>query len=119
MRRILKYGPYSRVKFSHGQGVLADLRAVHCKFQLLIWVLLPVLARAATPSFEARECAPAAFPNGRVAVAPQGGHVFDGLTGVESCLDATIIRLFDMGDARGLDTSCFADMKAPPFEAVP
>ena len=59
------------------------------------------------------------FPSGRVAVAPQGGHVFDGLTGLESCLDATIIRLFDTGDARALDTSCFADMKPPAFEAVP
>jgi len=59
------------------------------------------------------------FANGRVAVAPLGAHVFDGLTGLDSCLDATIIRLFDTGDARGLDVSCFAAMKPESAGATP
>jgi len=58
----------------------------------------------------------ARFANGRVAVVPQGAHVFDGLTGLDTCLDATIIRLFDTGDARGLDVSCFAGMKPESAE---
>jgi pimeloyl-ACP methyl ester carboxylesterase len=44
-----------------------------------------------------------------------GGHVFDGLSGLDTCLDATIIRLFDTGDVAGLDYSCFDSMKPPPF----
>jgi pimeloyl-ACP methyl ester carboxylesterase len=54
------------------------------------------------------------FPASRVAVAPQGAHVFDGLSGQDTCLDATIIRLFDTGDALGLDVSCFAGMEPQP-----
>ena len=59
------------------------------------------------------------FVNGRVAIAPQGAHVFDGLTGLDTCLDATIIRLFDTGDARALDVSCFAEMKPESVGETP
>lgn len=63
-----------------------------------------------SPSSWTRELAPH-FANGRVALAPLGAHVFDGLTGLDTCLDATIIRLFDTGDASSLDVGCFAAMK--------
>jgi pimeloyl-ACP methyl ester carboxylesterase len=71
-----------------------------------------------TPSSWAREVA-AHFARSRVVVAAHGAHVFDGLSGLESCLDATVIRLFDSGDTAGLDLSCFAGMLPPPFVAAP
>jgi pimeloyl-ACP methyl ester carboxylesterase len=40
-----------------------------------------------------------------------GAHVFDGLSGLDTCLDATIIRLFDTGDVGAPDYSCFESMK--------
>lgn len=36
--------------------------------------------------------------------------------GLDTCLDATIIRLFDTGDVNALDTNCFAAMESPPFD---
>ncbi len=59
------------------------------------------------------------FPASKVAVAPRGAHVFDGLSGQDTCLDATLIRLFDTGDARGLDVSCFAAMTPQPAGFLP
>jgi hypothetical protein len=46
-----------------------------------------------------------------------GAHVFDGLSGLDTCLDATIIRLFDSGDVTVPDYSCFAAMRPAPFAA--
>jgi hypothetical protein len=44
-----------------------------------------------------------------------GAHVFDGLSGLDTCLDATIIRVFDSGDVAAPDYSCFEAMQPPPF----
>ena len=71
-----------------------------------------------TPGSWTREVA-THFTRGRVVTAAQGAHVFDGLSGLDSCLDATVIRLFDSGDAAGLDFSCFAGMLPPPFTPTP
>jgi hypothetical protein len=46
-----------------------------------------------------------------------GAHVFEGLSGLDTCLDASILRLFATGDVEQLDTSCFASMKPEPFTA--
>jgi len=48
-----------------------------------------------------------------------GAHVLDGLTGLDTCLDAVMLRFFDSGSARALDTSCFAKMTPPAFGAPP
>jgi pimeloyl-ACP methyl ester carboxylesterase len=59
------------------------------------------------------------FPQGVVVRVPHGAHVLDGLTGLDTCLDAVMIRYFDSGSARELDTSCFAHMMPPAFGASP
>jgi pimeloyl-ACP methyl ester carboxylesterase len=63
-----------------------------------------------SPAGWAHETA-AGFPNGRVVSVPLGAHVLDGLSGLDTCLDATVIRFYDTADARGLDVNCFADMQ--------
>jgi len=63
--------------------------------------------------------AAAHFPDGRVVRVAHGAHVFDGLSGLDTCLDAAIIRYFDNGSARDTDTSCFAHMMPPAFGAPP
>jgi pimeloyl-ACP methyl ester carboxylesterase len=57
------------------------------------------------------------FRRHKQVVVANGGHVFDGLSALDTCLDATIIRLFDTGDVNALDTNCFAAMESPPFSA--
>jgi pimeloyl-ACP methyl ester carboxylesterase len=51
------------------------------------------------------------FRKHRVVKVDLAAHVFDGLSGLDTCLDAQIIRLFDTGAPDSLDVSCFADMK--------
>lgn len=70
-----------------------------------------------TPPEWTREVA-ASFPNGRVVVAPEGGHVLEGLSGMDTCMDAVILDFVAAKSASGLDTSCFASMRRGAF-AVP
>jgi pimeloyl-ACP methyl ester carboxylesterase len=84
---------------------------------------IPVLFMAGeqdpvTPADWAQEVA-ANFSNGLVVRVANGAHVFDGLTALDTCLDAVTIRFFDGGTARGLDTSCFPQMMPPAFGAAP
>lgn len=55
------------------------------------------------------------LPNSKHVVIPASGHMFDGMSGVDSCLDPLILRFLMSGDAKGLDTSCVVTMKPPPF----
>jgi hypothetical protein len=48
-------------------------------------------------------------------VVPRGGHIPDGLSGLESCLDPLMIAFLDHGDPDRLDTSCVAAMAPPPY----
>jgi len=68
------------------------------------------------PADWAQETA-ANFPQGLVVRVPHGAHVLDGLTGLDTCLDAVMLRYFDGGTVRGLDASCFAHMMPPAFGA--
>lgn len=52
-----------------------------------------------------------AFRRHESVIVAQGAHVFDGLSGLDTCLDAAIIRFFDTGDVGAPDYSCFASMK--------
>jgi len=63
-----------------------------------------------SPAEWAREVA-TGFAHGRVISVPLGAHVLDGLSGLDTCLDATAIRFFDTADARGLDVECFTHMQ--------
>lgn len=68
-----------------------------------------------TPPYWAAEAA-RIFPNSRQVVVPEGGHGFDGLTGVETCLDAIVLKFVETLDAAKLDVSCVADMRREGFE---
>ena len=57
----------------------------------------------------------ASLRNARHIVIPGGGHIPDGLSGLETCLDPLMIGFLDHGDLARLDTSCVAAMKGPPF----
>jgi pimeloyl-ACP methyl ester carboxylesterase len=59
------------------------------------------------------------FVNGLVVHVSHGAHVLDGLSGLDTCLDAVMLRYFDSGSVRELDTSCFAHMMPPAFGASP
>jgi pimeloyl-ACP methyl ester carboxylesterase len=57
------------------------------------------------------------LPRARHLVLAEGGHVPDGLTGLEECLDPLMIAFLDHADLAKLDTSCVAGMKAPAYVA--
>ena len=71
-----------------------------------------------SPAEWAQEAA-ANFSNATLVRVPHGAHVLDGLTGLDTCLDAAAIRFLDQGSADGVDVSCFANMLPPPFEGAP
>jgi pimeloyl-ACP methyl ester carboxylesterase len=69
-----------------------------------------------SPPDWAQEAA-AHFPNGRVVRVAHGAHVLDGLSGLDTCLDAVVIRF--LGGPASVDTTCFADMVPPASGASP
>ena len=54
-------------------------------------------------------------PRARNIVLPGGGHVVDGMEGLDTCLDPMIARFLENPDAAQLDTSCVAAMHPPAF----
>lgn len=56
------------------------------------------------------------LPNARQVMIPESGHVFDGLSGVDTCFDPLLIRFYETGDALALDATCLSAMKPPPFK---
>lgn len=48
-------------------------------------------------------------------VLPDGGHIPDGLSGLDTCLDPLIIAFLEHGDPDKLEASCIARMAAPPY----
>lgn len=57
----------------------------------------------------------AAVKRSRHVVIPGSGHIFDGMTGIETCLDPLMIAFLDHGSPDKLDVSCVAAMKAPAY----
>lgn len=57
----------------------------------------------------------ATLPNSRHIVIPDSGHIFDGMTGIDTCLDPLILAFLQRGDARAVDGQCVNEMRAPPF----
>lgn len=51
---------------------------------------------------------------GRHLVVPDGGHDLEGLEGV-ACLDGLATTFVEAGAVEGLDTSCLAGLRRPPF----
>jgi pimeloyl-ACP methyl ester carboxylesterase len=54
-------------------------------------------------------------PHARHLVLPGGGHVFDGMTGIETCLDPLVRSFLENPDPATLDTGCVAAMRPPAF----
>lgn len=96
--------PVAKAPADHVQPVRSDAPVL-----LISGELDPV-----TPPALADEAAKT-LPNAKHVVIPASGHVFDGMSGVNSCLDPLILRFLKSGDAKSLDASCVAAMKAPPF----
>jgi pimeloyl-ACP methyl ester carboxylesterase len=57
------------------------------------------------------------FPNSKVVVVPDGGHVLEGLGALDTCMDPMILRFVEAGSVDGIDTSCVATMRRGPFLA--
>ncbi|HKU17301.1 MAG TPA: alpha/beta hydrolase [Steroidobacteraceae bacterium] len=55
----------------------------------------------------------ARFPRSRVVVVPQGAHVLEGLSGLDTCLDRVVPQFVAKGSADDIDMTCFAGMQAP------
>jgi pimeloyl-ACP methyl ester carboxylesterase len=55
------------------------------------------------------------LPNSLHVVIPASGHIFDGMSGVDSCLDPLILSFLDSGNIKAVDASCVKEMKPPPF----
>ena len=96
--------PLANVPASHLQPVRSDAPVL-----LLSGELDPV-----TPPALADEVAKT-LPNSKHVVIPASGHMFDGMSGVDSCLDPLILRFLKSGDAKSLDASCVAAMRPAPF----
>ena len=57
----------------------------------------------------------AALPNARHVVIPASGHIFDGLSGIDTCFDPLVRKFLDSGDLEAVDPACLATMQPPPF----
>ena len=55
------------------------------------------------------------LPNSRHVVIPASGHIFDGMSGVDTCLDPLILNFLQTGDVQNLKAGCVNSMKPPPF----
>ncbi|MGH8179310.1 MAG: alpha/beta hydrolase [Steroidobacter sp.] len=65
-----------------------------------------------TPSQWTVEVA-ARFPRSRHVIVPQGAHVLEGLSGMDTCLDRVVPQFVEKGSADDIDMTCFAGMQAP------
>lgn len=53
--------------------------------------------------------------NSRHIVIPGSGHIFDGMSGIEECLDPLILGFFETAILDDVDDRCVSQMKAPSF----
>ncbi len=56
------------------------------------------------------------LPNSRHLVLRHSGHIFDGLSGVDTCLDPLILKFLRSPRPAQLDARCVGDMGPPPFK---
>ncbi|MBK7190466.1 MAG: alpha/beta fold hydrolase [bacterium] len=55
------------------------------------------------------------FANVREVIVPHGGHVFDGLVGIE-CVDNLLVRFLESADTERLETDCVGTMRHQGFK---
>jgi len=68
-----------------------------------------------TPAEWAAETA-AYFPASRHVIVAQGGHVLEGMSGIDTCLDRVVPQFVANGSSAGIDMTCFDSMEAGAFE---
>lgn len=56
------------------------------------------------------------FPASRHVIVAQGGHVLEGMSGMDTCLDRVVPQFVSIGSATGIDMACFDSMKAGAFQ---
>ena len=44
-----------------------------------------------------------------------GGHIFDGLSGIDTCIEPLMVRFLEDADPIHLDAACIDGMRAPSF----
>jgi len=59
------------------------------------------------------------LPNARQIVIPQMAHIFEGLSGIDTCFDPLVLRFYETGDLKSLDARCVKSMAPPPFKVRP
>ena len=59
------------------------------------------------------------LPRARHFVIPASGHVFDGLSGIDTCFDPLVLKFLETADLAALDATCLSTMRAPPFKTGP
>lgn len=67
-----------------------------------------------TPSEWAAETA-TRFPASHHVIVAKGGHVLEGMSGLDTCLDRVLPQFFAKGSAAGIDMTCFDSMEAGTF----
>lgn len=55
------------------------------------------------------------FPRSTQVVVPQGGHVMEGMSGMDTCMDAMILKFVENPSAPAPDSSCVKEMSAGSF----
>lgn len=55
------------------------------------------------------------LPRARHVVIPASGQVFDGLSGIDTCLDPLLVSFLESGDPAALDPACLVTMRPPAF----
>lgn len=55
------------------------------------------------------------LPRSRHIVIPASGHVFDGLSGIDTCLDPLLVKFLETGDPASVEPACLAAMQPPAF----
>lgn len=56
------------------------------------------------------------FPASRHMIVAQGGHVLEGMSGIETCLDRVVPEFVEKASAASVDMACFDSMDAGPFQ---
>jgi pimeloyl-ACP methyl ester carboxylesterase len=55
------------------------------------------------------------LPNAKHLIIPSSGHIFDGMTGIDTCLNPLILSFLEAADASAVSGSCMSAMKPPGF----
>ena len=58
-------------------------------------------------------------PRARRLSIPWSGHIFNGLSGVDTCYDPLAVKFLETADPVAVDATCLADMQPPPFVTTP